>query len=106
MYDLYAGAPERGDGGDDDDYYERRDEWEAEREPDPALPAVTGPFEPPGDGPAPSGGDRRGRRLQVIVKIATIALTPARPRRGGAWRRGHDERADRRDIVHYPSART
>ncbi len=43
--------------------------------------------------------DLRGRRLQVVVKLATIHLTPEKPEYAGGFlaRRGHAERADRVD---------
>jgi hypothetical protein len=51
------------------------------------MPRVTGPFVAPPARDAPGDADAlAGRRLQVIVKVATIELTPDRPAyAGGTW---------------------
>ncbi|GAA2280980.1 hypothetical protein GCM10010415_57140 [Streptomyces atrovirens] len=85
-YDEDPDEPVEPDGDDDDAYdaYEAAmDEWWENRRPVvPDAPAFTPP-EPPDD----SGRvDLRGRRLQVIVKLATIHLTPDKPEyQGGSW---------------------
>ncbi|WP_329033416.1 DUF4246 domain-containing protein [Streptomyces sp. NBC_01725] len=58
------------------------DWWENRRPVIPDAPAFTPP-ELPGDS---ARVDLRGRRLQVIVKLATIHLTPEKPEyAGGSW---------------------
>nr|WBO80084.1 DUF4246 domain-containing protein [Streptomyces sp. SBE_14.2] len=59
------------------------DEWYENRSPNiPDAPAFTPP-EPPTDA---TRVDLRGRDLQVIVKLATIHLTPEKPEYpGGSW---------------------
>ncbi|MFJ6405453.1 DUF4246 domain-containing protein [Streptomyces hydrogenans] len=66
-----------------DAWMRARDDWWENRRPIvPDAPVFTPPA-PPG----PSDRvDLRGRRLQVIVKLATIHLTPDRPEyAGGSW---------------------
>lgn len=60
-----------------------RDEWYDTRRPlVPDAPAFTPPAVPEGA----ARTDLRGRRLQVIVKLATIHLTPEKPEYpGGSW---------------------
>ncbi|SDJ74961.1 DUF4246 domain-containing protein [Streptomyces indicus] len=62
---------------------EAQDDWWENRRP--VIPDAPG-FTPP---PLPAEADRvglRGRRLQVIVKLASIHLTPDRPEyAGGSW---------------------
>ena len=62
---------------------EAMDAWRANRVPIiPDAPVFTAPV-PPGDS---DRVDLRGRRLQVIVKLAAIHLTPDRPEySGGVW---------------------
>jgi hypothetical protein len=59
------------------------DDWRANRRPvPPDAPAFTPPARPGGHARV----DLRGRRLQVIVKLATIHLTPDKPEyAGGGW---------------------
>ncbi|MEU3895689.1 DUF4246 domain-containing protein [Streptomyces sp. NPDC045251] len=58
------------------------DWWENRRPTVPDAPEFTAP-EAPGD---TARVDLRGRRLQVVVKLATIHLTPDRPEyAGGSW---------------------
>ncbi|PIL36595.1 hypothetical protein GSI_00284 [Ganoderma sinense ZZ0214-1] len=65
-------------------YYAKVEEWEEKTRwpevPDPA------PFAPPAP-PADEGRVRlRGTRIQVVVKLANIILTPEKPRyEGGTW---------------------
>ncbi|CAI5459588.1 unnamed protein product [Closterium sp. Yama58-4] len=78
-YDEWKGEREY-DKEDDDDYHQ----WLVDRQPkQPDTPAE---FSPP---PPPSPGhvvDLKGRRLQVVVKVASIRLTPESPRYpGGSW---------------------
>ncbi|MEU3658883.1 DUF4246 domain-containing protein [Streptomyces sp. NPDC032940] len=92
-YGWYDSEPEYPDESDfdDDEAYETAVEafeeaydhwWEQRRPAVPDAPAFTAP-EPPD---ASARVDLRGRRLQVIVKLATIHLTPDRPEyAGGSW---------------------
>jgi hypothetical protein len=58
------------------------DWWESRRPIIPDAPDFTPPELPVG----PARVDLRGRRLQVIVKLATIHLTPEKPEyAGGSW---------------------
>ncbi|GAA1980205.1 DUF4246 domain-containing protein [Catenulispora subtropica] len=64
-------------------YDEACDAWWSEREPTLPDPEDFTPPAPPADG---AHVDLRGRRLQVIVKLATIHLTPDKPEYpGGSW---------------------
>lgn len=58
----------------------QEDWWENRRPAIPDAPVFAPPEEPEGFVPV----DLRGRRLQVIVKLATIHLTPERPEYAGA----------------------
>jgi hypothetical protein len=93
-YRWYDGTkpeyPRRADHADDAAYAEALsawtdadDAWYDNRSPVvPDAPEFTAP-EPPG---ADARVDLRGRRVQVIVKLATIHLTPERPEyAGGSW---------------------
>ncbi|MFC8507302.1 DUF4246 domain-containing protein [Streptomyces sp. NPDC057411] len=82
--------PDRSDYSDDAAFHEARDAWSEahdawweNRSPVvPDAPAFTRPELPD----AASRVDLRGRRLQVIVKLATIHLTPEKPEyAGGSW---------------------
>ncbi|MGW6705818.1 DUF4246 domain-containing protein [Streptomyces sp. NPDC054956] len=66
-----------------DAYDEAMDAWWDERRPTvPDAPA----FSPPALPDAAARVDLRGRRLQVIVKLATVHLTPDEPEyAGGSW---------------------
>ncbi|MFJ9658372.1 DUF4246 domain-containing protein [Streptomyces griseoflavus] len=89
-YDSEPEYPHRSSYPDDEAYEKARsawreacDAWYANRRPVvPDAPVFTPP-EVPGD----SGRiDLRGRRLQVVVKLATICLTPDKPEyAGGSW---------------------
>ncbi|AZM48396.1 DUF4246 domain-containing protein [Streptomyces sp. WAC 06738] len=92
-YGWYDSEPEYPDEEDHSDkaayeeavraWEQAQDDWWENRSPViPDAPAFTPP-EPPGDS---ARVDLRGRRLQVIVKLATIHLTPDRPEyAGGSW---------------------
>ncbi|MFD3806927.1 DUF4246 domain-containing protein [Streptomyces sp. NPDC058619] len=92
-YGWYESKPERPNQAsysDDGAYAEARraweealDDWWGNRRPAvPDAPAFTPP-EPPGES---ARVDLRGRRLQVIVKLAVIHLTPDKPEYpGGSW---------------------
>ncbi|MGW4023162.1 DUF4246 domain-containing protein [Streptomyces sp. NPDC005009] len=85
-YDEDPNEPVEPDDDDDDAYdaYDAAmDEWWENRRPTvPDAPDFTPP-EPPDDS---DRVDLRGRRLQVIVKLATIHLTPDKPEyAGGSW---------------------
>ncbi|GJP43051.1 hypothetical protein CLOM_g2554 [Closterium sp. NIES-68] len=76
-YDEWKGAREY-DKDDDDDYHQ----WLVDRQP--KQPETPSEFAPP---PPPTHVvDLRGRRLQVVVKVASIRLSPENPRYpGGTW---------------------
>jgi hypothetical protein len=89
-YDSEPEHPDRASYGDDEAYeeaidaWEQADEewWENRRPVIPDAPAFTPP-ELPDDS---TRVDLRGRRLQVIAKLATIHLTPDKPEYpGGSW---------------------
>lgn len=71
----------------EDPWQQARDVWEANRR---YLRPIVAPFIP---NPKPPGGYRSsegvplaGKRLQVIVKIGSIHLTPENPQyAGGSW---------------------
>ncbi|MFE3928382.1 DUF4246 domain-containing protein [Streptomyces sp. YIM B13508] len=82
--------PEEDDFADEESYEKAYEAWEEAEEKwwddrRPILPDAPA-FTPP---QVPEGSDRvslRGRRLQVIVKLATIHLTPDKPEyAGGSW---------------------
>ncbi|MFD7974563.1 DUF4246 domain-containing protein [Streptomyces sp. NPDC059071] len=89
-YDSEPEHPDRSAYSDDEAYAEARrawsqeldDWWENRRPVVPDAPAFTAPELPE----ASARVDLRGRRLQVIVKLATIHLTPEKPEySGGSW---------------------
>ncbi|MGW6867879.1 DUF4246 domain-containing protein [Streptomyces sp. NPDC054901] len=89
-YDSEPEYPDKSSYVDDEAYAEARrvweraqDEWWQNRSPVvPDAPAFTPPELPD----ASARVDLRGRRLQVIVKLATIHLTPEKPEyAGGSW---------------------
>lgn len=89
-YDSEPEHPDKSDYSDDGAYAEAlraweeaEDDWWQNRRPViPDAPAFTPP-ELPGES---ARVDLRGRRLQVIVKLATIHLTPDKPEYpGGSW---------------------
>ena len=89
-YDLEPEHPDKASFDDDKAYEEAVRVWEADendwwenRTPVvPDAPAFTPPETPDGSARV----DLRGRRLQVIAKLATIHLTPDKPEyRGGSW---------------------
>ncbi|MFJ5829095.1 DUF4246 domain-containing protein [Streptomyces sp. NPDC093089] len=92
-YGWYGSGPEypnRSAYGDDEAYAEARrawdraqDEWWENRRP--VVPDAP-EFTPPESPEASARVDLRGRRLQVIVKVAGIHLTPDKPEyAGGSW---------------------
>ncbi|MEU4351109.1 DUF4246 domain-containing protein [Streptomyces sp. NPDC023838] len=89
-YDSEPECPVRSSYSDDEAYAEAREAWEQayddwweDRLPVvPDAPVFTAPPLPD----ASARVDLRGRRLQVIVKLATIHLTPDKPEyAGGSW---------------------
>ncbi|MFD0366397.1 DUF4246 domain-containing protein [Streptomyces sp. NPDC127114] len=89
-YDSEPEHPDRSAYSDEEAYAEARrawsqeldDWWENRRPVVPDAPAFTAPELPE----ASARVDLRGRRLQVIVKLATIHLTPEKPEySGGSW---------------------
>lgn len=89
-YDSEPEYPDRSSYGDAAAYAEARsawgeahDEWWENRRPTiPDAPAFTPPESPDESVRV----DLRGRRLQVIVKLATVHLTPEKPEYpGGSW---------------------
>ncbi|MEU0697226.1 DUF4246 domain-containing protein [Streptomyces niveus] len=89
-YDSKPEYPNRTSYSDDAAYQEAAGAWETATDDwwenrSPAVPdaPVFTPPEPPGDS---ARVDLRGHRLQVIVKLATIHLTPEKPDySGGSW---------------------
>ncbi|AQU68289.1 DUF4246 domain-containing protein [Streptomyces niveus] len=89
-YDSKPEYPNRTSYSDDAAYQEAVGAWETATDDwwenrSPAVPdaPVFTPPEPPGDS---ARVDLRGQRLQVIVKLATIHLTPEKPDySGGSW---------------------
>ncbi|WP_336111284.1 DUF4246 domain-containing protein [Streptomyces sp. PTD9-10] len=89
-YDSEPEYPDKSSYGDDGAYTEalraweeaQDDWWENRRPVIPDAPAFTPPELPDESARV----DLRGRRLQVIVKLATIHLTPDKPEYlGGSW---------------------
>ncbi|MFK0223610.1 DUF4246 domain-containing protein [Streptomyces vinaceus] len=89
-YDSEPEYPDRASYGDDEAYAQARtaweqaqdDWWENRRPVVPDAPAFAAPPVPD----ASARVDLRGRRLQVIAKLATIHLTPDKPEYpGGSW---------------------
>ncbi|MGW0122286.1 DUF4246 domain-containing protein [Streptomyces sp. NPDC003327] len=89
-YDSEPVHPDRADFGDDESYRKAvdaydlaQDDWWDNRRPVvPDAPEFTPPEAPD----ASARVDLRGRGLQVIVKLATIHLTPEKPEyAGGSW---------------------
>ncbi|WP_338491392.1 DUF4246 domain-containing protein [Streptomyces sp. SJL17-4] len=89
-YDSEPQQPDKSSYSDDAAYEEALDAWEKaqddwwenRRPVIPDAPAFTAPQVPD----ASDRVDLRGRRLQVIVKLATIHLTPDKPEyQGGSW---------------------
>ncbi|MFE5792628.1 DUF4246 domain-containing protein [Streptomyces sp. NPDC056503] len=89
-YDSEPRRPDRSSFGDEAAYAEacraweraQDDWWENRRPVVPDAPAFTPPESPD----ASARVDLRGRRLQVIVKLATLHLTPEKPEyAGGSW---------------------
>ncbi|WP_418959589.1 DUF4246 domain-containing protein [Streptomyces tritici] len=92
-YDWYDSEPEYPDKssyGDDEAYAKAVREWETAQDDwwENRLPVVPDApeFTPPEVPDAAARVDLRGRDLQVIVKLATIHLTPEKPEYpGGSW---------------------
>ncbi|MFJ5708082.1 DUF4246 domain-containing protein [Streptomyces sp. NPDC093105] len=89
-YDSQPAYPDRSAFDDDESYAQACRAWESAQDDwwenrSPTVPDAP-EFTPP---EVPAAGDRvdlRGRRLQVIVKLATIHLTPEKPEYpGGSW---------------------
>ncbi|MEV5103782.1 DUF4246 domain-containing protein [Streptomyces massasporeus] len=89
-YDSEPQYPDKSSYSDDEDYKEalrawevaQDDWWENRRPVIPDAPVFT----PPERADESARVDLRGRRLQVIVKLATIHLTPDKPEyAGGSW---------------------
>ncbi|NKI44632.1 DUF4246 domain-containing protein [Streptomyces physcomitrii] len=82
--------PDRSSYPDEDAYNEALDAWERADEDwwenrSPVIPDAPA-FTPPPKPEDHARIDLRGRRLQVIVKLATIHLTPEKPEyAGGSW---------------------
>ncbi|OJD17723.1 hypothetical protein AJ78_02187 [Emergomyces pasteurianus Ep9510] len=86
--DVIAGIPkpEQESDEDEDDYYDRMDDWEAQTQK-VILPEPLAEFSPPNeDILVDLQRDYGSTGLQVIVKLANIHLTPEKPRyNGGTW---------------------
>ena len=86
MYEdeLYGERPKRGDeDGEDFDEDQAWDDWQENRRP--RLKPEVKPFHPP---PVGQSVELRGRKLQVIFKLANIEIDPAKGRTeydGGSW---------------------
>ncbi|EDR09860.1 uncharacterized protein LACBIDRAFT_318108 [Laccaria bicolor S238N-H82] len=83
-------GPQQEEGEDDEDYNDRRCEWE--REYRRVVLPEPGTFEPPSYIPEDPRDlvdlreDYEGKPLQIIVKLANIHLTPQKPEyKGGKW---------------------
>ncbi|MFH8637268.1 DUF4246 domain-containing protein [Streptomyces goshikiensis] len=89
-YDSEPQRPEKSAHGDDEAYAEAVSAWELALDDwwenrSPVIPDAPD-FTPPERPGASDRVDLRGRRLQVIVKLATIHLTPDKPEyAGGSW---------------------
>ncbi|MFI1458563.1 DUF4246 domain-containing protein [Streptomyces roseus] len=89
-YDSEPEYPERSSFSDGEAFEEARRAWEAAQDEwwenrRPVIPDAPA-FTPPEPPDAAARVDLRGRRLQVIVKLATIRLTPDKPEYpGGSW---------------------
>ncbi|MFE3631512.1 DUF4246 domain-containing protein [Streptomyces goshikiensis] len=89
-YDSEPQRPEKTAHGDDEAYAQALSAWELALDDwwenrSPVVPDAPD-FTPPERPGASDRVDLRGRRLQVIVKLATIHLTPDQPEyAGGSW---------------------
>lgn len=89
-YDSEPEYPDESDHGDKAAYEEAVRAWEEAQDDwwqnrSPVIPDAPD-FTPPGIPDESERVDLRGRRLQVIVKLATIHLTPEKPEyAGGSW---------------------
>ncbi|MEU8461359.1 DUF4246 domain-containing protein [Streptomyces sp. NPDC029003] len=89
-YDSQPEYPARSSHADDEAYAEARRAWEQAQDSwwenrRPVVPDAP-EFTPPEVPDAAARVDLRGRRLQVIVKLATLHLTPEQPEYpGGSW---------------------
>ncbi|WP_405764157.1 DUF4246 domain-containing protein [Streptomyces sp. NBC_00080] len=89
-YDSEPEYPDKSSYSDDGAYAEAVRAWEAAQDDwwenrRPVIPDAPA-FAPPELPDASARVDLRGRRLQVIVKLATIHLTPDKPEyAGGSW---------------------
>ncbi|WP_230193518.1 DUF4246 domain-containing protein [Streptomyces coriariae] len=89
-YDSEPEYPDKSSYSDDGAYAEAVRAWEAAQDDwwenrRPVIPDAPA-FAPPELPDASARVDLRGRRLQVIVKLATIHLTPDKPEySGGSW---------------------
>ncbi|MFE3993782.1 DUF4246 domain-containing protein [Streptomyces goshikiensis] len=89
-YDSEPEHPDKASYGDDETYAEALRTWELALDDwwenrTPVIPDAPD-FTPPERPGASDRVDLRGRRLQVIVKLATIHLTPDKPEyAGGSW---------------------
>ncbi|MFI1280919.1 DUF4246 domain-containing protein [Streptomyces sp. NPDC020858] len=89
-YDSEPEYPNKSSYSDDEAYAEARRAWEQAQDAwwenrRPVIPDAPA-FTPPELPDASARVDLRGRHLQVIVKLATIHLTPDKPEyQGGSW---------------------
>ncbi|MET9935850.1 MULTISPECIES: DUF4246 domain-containing protein [unclassified Streptomyces] len=89
-YDSKPEYPDKSAYGDDTAYQEARSAWEEAADDwwenrSPVVPDAPA-FTPPEAPDASARVDLRGRGLQVIVKLATLHLTPEKPEyAGGSW---------------------
>ncbi|MET9767155.1 DUF4246 domain-containing protein [Streptomyces sp. NPDC006415] len=89
-YDSEPEYPDKASYADDATYQEALRGWEVDQDAwwenrRPVIPDAPD-FTPPPQPDASARIDLRGRRLQVIVKLATLHLTPDKPEyAGGSW---------------------
>ncbi|MGW6719715.1 DUF4246 domain-containing protein [Streptomyces sp. NPDC054995] len=89
-YDSEPEYPDKASYADDATYQEALRGWEVDQDAwwenrRPVIPDAPD-FTPPPQPDAAARIDLRGRRLQVIVKLATLHLTPDKPEyAGGSW---------------------
>jgi len=80
--------PQRNEGESEDDFWERRDEWADELRRKNLVKPEPEEFEaaPESSAEMLDLSEKFGGRLQVIVKLANIELTPEKPKyEGGTW---------------------
>ena len=78
--------PQQNDGEDEDDYWDRLSEWERRMRQENLVKPEPEEFKETNEAPKLNLKEKFGGRLQVIVKLANIELTPEKSRyEGGTW---------------------